>query len=302
MSLSWAFLILHIKKAHLRSTGDFTMYSDELYEIVMTLKMIKKNDINRLIHIFVDNQAAIYSFKRSRNKIGQYILKRIVKLYRNMKQEVIFHWCSAHEGISENELVDVAVKEFTEWKSKSMCNDSAAFTFSNLIIFIFMIKFRATAAAQKEWNYEWNIYITKAVTKNLIKKLHKRILIKYENLRRVEVSILIQLRTEKIAFQSYLHDIKAFDFKRCQCGGVENRMHVLLQCLKWTSLKNKYFRIERNLRKLLNNNAFIKKIIMFILDTKLLSQFRFIKASAHVFNEKDKKNQSSDSAAMNSQE
>ena len=301
MNLSWILLILHIKKAYLKSTNDFMMYSNELYEIIMTLKMIKKNDINRSIHIFVNNQTTIYLFKRSQNKVDQYILKRIVKLYQNMKQKIILHRCSAHEKISENKFVDVTIKEFIKWRLKSMCSDSATFTSLNLIVFIFMIKFRVMTVAQKKWNYKWNICITKTITKNLIKKFHKRILIKYEGLRRAEVSIFIQFRTEKIVFQNYLHDIKTSDIKRCQCDDVENKMHVLLQCFKWASLRNKYFEIERDLRKLLNNNAFIKKIIAFILETKLLSQFRFVEASTYVFDEKDKENQPSSSAAMNFQ-
>ena len=144
--------------------------------------------------------------------------------------------------------------------------------------------------------------ISKTITKKLIKKFYKKILIKYEKFKRAEISIFIQLHIRKIVFQNYLHDIKVFDFKRCQCDDVENKMHVLLQCFKWTSLKNKYFEIKWNLRKLLNNNAFIKKIIMFILDTKLLSQFCFVKTSIHVFNKEDKENQSSNNATINFQE
>ena len=165
--------------------------------------------------------------------------------------------------------------------------DSTAFTFLNFIIFIFITKFKIKIA------------ILRTITKNLIKKFHKKILIKYEKFKRVEVSVFIQLRTKKIVLQNYLHDIKMLNIKHCQCDNVENKMHVLLQYFKWTSLKNKYFKIERNLWKLLNNNAFIKKIIMFIFNMKLFSQFRFVKTSTHVFDEKNKENQSSNNTAMN---
>ena len=221
-------------------------------------------------------------------------------LYRDMEQEVTLHWCPAHVGVPGNELADVAAKEATGWRPKPVRSGPAAPTPSGLMILIFTVRFRAKVATQKQWNYEWDVCITGAVTKNLIKKPHKKILIKYEGLRRAEASVLIQFRTRKIAFQSYLHGIETSDIKRCQCGDVENKMHVLLQCLRWASLKNKYFGIERDLRKLLDNNAFIKKIITFILDTKLLSQFRLVETSAHVFDEENKENQPSGSAAMDS--
>ena len=158
------------------------------------------------------------------------------------------------------------------------------------MIFIFTAKFKIKIATQKQWSYEWDECISKTITKNLIKKFHKKILIKYEEFRRAEISIFIQFCTEKIALQNYLHDIKVLNIKRCQCDNVENRMHVLLQCFRWTSLKNKYFETKRDLWKLLNNNVFIKKIITFIFDTKLFLQFRFVKVSIHVFDEENKEN------------
>ena len=71
---------------------EFTIYSKKFYKIFMILKMMKqKDDIDRLIYIFIDNQATIYSSQRFKNKIEQYILKRIMKFYRNMKREIILH-------------------------------------------------------------------------------------------------------------------------------------------------------------------------------------------------------------------
>ena len=77
-------------------------------------------------------------------------------------------------------------------------------------------------------------------------------------------------------------------------------MHVLLQCPRWAWLRDKYFETERDLRELLNNSVFIKKTIAFVLETKLLPQFRLVEAP--VFDEEDKKNQPPDSAAMDPQE
>ena len=80
----------------------------------------------------------------------------------------------------------------------------------------------------------------KIITKNLIKKFHKRILIKYKSLKRVEASIFIQFRIEKITFQNYLHNIKMLNIKHCQCDNVENKMHIVM------------FNIINNIRNLMS--------------------------------------------------
>ena len=88
--------------------------------------------------------------------------------------------------------------------------------------------------------------------------------------------MLIQARTGKIALRSYLHKIGTEESKFCECDGVENVHHVLLQCLKWAELRIKYFGHERrDLRKLLRVNALIKKFTTFLHETELLKQFRY---------------------------
>ena len=69
MNLQWTSLIAQIKKTYLRTTDEFTVYFDELYEIIMVLKMIKEKDnIDRSIYIFIDNQTIIRSSRRLRNQ------------------------------------------------------------------------------------------------------------------------------------------------------------------------------------------------------------------------------------------
>ena len=69
---------------------EFIIYFDEFYEIIMTLKMIKeKNNINRLIYIFINNQIIIRSLRRLKNQTNQYMLKRIIELYNELKRKII---------------------------------------------------------------------------------------------------------------------------------------------------------------------------------------------------------------------
>lgn len=91
MGLTWAPLVAHTKKAFLGTIENFTVYTGELYGIIMALELIKENDdkdSNRPIYILTDNQAAIRTFQRPRFQAGQYLLKRIVELNETPKRDI----------------------------------------------------------------------------------------------------------------------------------------------------------------------------------------------------------------------
>ena len=63
------------RKAYLGTDKQHTVYSAELYGILMALEMAKEDDTRRKVHIFTDNQAAIRASHRPKNQSGQYIVK-----------------------------------------------------------------------------------------------------------------------------------------------------------------------------------------------------------------------------------
>ena len=66
---------------------EFTVYFGELYEILMALELIQKNNHLNLtgpVHIFVDKQAALQASHRLKQKADQYMLKRIVELHHEI--------------------------------------------------------------------------------------------------------------------------------------------------------------------------------------------------------------------------
>ena len=60
----------------------------------------------------------------------------------------------------------------------------------------------------------------------------------YDNLRRNEAAVLIQLRTGMSRLNGYLHIIKAADSDLCQCGiARETVKHFLFRCPRWDHLR-----------------------------------------------------------------
>ena len=75
---------------YLKTIDEFTIYFNELYKIIMILKIIKeKNNIDHSIYIFIDNQVIIRSLHRLKNQTNQYMLKRIIEFYNELKRKII---------------------------------------------------------------------------------------------------------------------------------------------------------------------------------------------------------------------
>ncbi len=69
-----------VKKAYQGPDTDFTVYSGELYVILIAMEIIEEDDSHRTACIFRDGQAAIMSSVESpRQQSGQYILRDIVE-------------------------------------------------------------------------------------------------------------------------------------------------------------------------------------------------------------------------------
>ena len=63
----------------------------------------------------------------------------------------------------------------------------------------------------------------------------------FKNIKKVQISILIQLKIEKINLRSYLHKIERAKIKKYDCDEIKNIQHVLLQCFLWNEFKNEIF-------------------------------------------------------------
>jgi len=106
-------------KAFLGSSTNFTVYSAELYGIILAaiLASIPGHGKDKVI-ICIDNQAAITgnreSGQRLRSAFGQACIEKIC----SKGVEVELHWFPAHIGIDGNEMADIVAKQATGWRQK----------------------------------------------------------------------------------------------------------------------------------------------------------------------------------------
>ena len=106
----------------LGSTDSFTVYSGELYGILLGTGLASHVGYRPgRVFICVDNQASIRAIGNSSSKSGQHIVQRIVEEIEKLRKSgyvIELHWIPAHMGIVGNELADKAAKEATGWRLK----------------------------------------------------------------------------------------------------------------------------------------------------------------------------------------
>jgi hypothetical protein len=95
-------------------------------------------------------------------------------------------------------------------------------------------------------------------------------------------SLIIQLHTGKIGFNSSLHErrVPGFQTTECECTNGEMTVeHVLLQCEKWDREREETIEKlrTRNLRSILNSRQGTRAATEFILRAALLEQFNHVR-------------------------
>jgi len=109
-------------KSFLGSTANYTVYSAELYGIILaTILASMPNHDKSKITICGDNQAAIRAVENPGNSSGQHLVEFIIVFIEKLRSKgvkVELHWVPAHIGIDGNESADIAAKQATGWRQK----------------------------------------------------------------------------------------------------------------------------------------------------------------------------------------
>ena len=198
---------------------EYTVYFEKLYGILMVFELVKTNEYlndDRSIHIFVDNQTALFVCYRPKHGPDQYILKKIVKLHREFcaRHSITFHWVLVHIDVSSNELADIMTKKATSWKKKD--SGDAISRSPELHILISASMFCVKRWTDKKWIDKWKESRQERTSFRLCEYFMKRNLDKFKDLKRSQISVLIQLRIEKINLASYQYRIEKADSKSLQ--------------------------------------------------------------------------------------
>ncbi|OGE48033.1 hypothetical protein PENARI_c033G02287 [Penicillium arizonense] len=137
---------------------------------------------------------------------------------------------------------------------------------------------------QDHWKKQWESERTAQPTKRLVEWPSKKTLPLHECLSKPRSSIMIQMRSMRIALKHFLYKINEVESDKCPCGeGSQTPRHVLLQCETFSALGKKLFdQLHRaigpselsNYDSIVSNPLATRYVTKFMHQTGLLAQFQ----------------------------
>jgi len=220
------------------------VFDAELFAIEKAFKIAWENkQLNTdKVWIFSDSQAAIKRLKNSSLKAGQYYVQAIrkwAKKFQDIAVQLQLEWVPGHMNIRGNELADKAAKKGTELQH----------TTPESYISLAFIKRKIRETGLTNWNNIWsdskskgkhyNQFECKPKWKQSVKIVKKQIFSSY-----------FQLKSGHGYFKSYINRAPDSSPDICFiCNTKENPEHLVLNCKRYSSIRNK-IKIEKQLNQL----------------------------------------------------
>jgi hypothetical protein len=263
--------------------------------------------------IFSDCQAAIQAVRNPKRSSGQFVLLSIynhVRALRSMQQGLIqqtptfdkipveIRWIPAHVGVPGNETADAEAKvggdqgRGGDGADQLPAGDSAPGESesggdrapNDRILLASIAKRRVRRRIKEAWAREWAREKTGRPNRRLVPVPNKKNLRLFEGLSKPYTSILVQMKSMRIALNHFLFKINAADSDECYCGeGSQTPRHVLLQCPLYADLRETLLdkiRARTELNNITDYDAIVsdsqatRYVAEFMLQTGLLGQFR----------------------------
>ena len=279
-------------RAYLRLTTSYTIYSAELYGIVLAMSMrlhsfLKSARKSKFV-ICIDNQTAIQTMHNPKASSDQYLMRWIVWLTNELRSRYIemeLHWVPAHIDIENNEQTDVATKQVTEWKlkrrdrkKKEMNIDHKAQQ-TSVQMLKSVVKIVMNKSIKQQWSQEWKNCSKERDLYKITSRFNKTILRLHEKLTKKLSVIAIQLRTTKIDLRAFLYNRKQIESFMCSCMcNKQTIKHVLFECKKLKRLRKNLWTDEirkAKWKKIKLVNVLINSINL-TKTTKFIEKFEFI--------------------------
>ena len=192
--------------------SEATVYSAEVYGVIMALLLIATHHQYSKAIIFTDNQAAICLIHSPGGQSGQYLLARAAyafDLTRNRGIEVEIHWILPYTGVLGNKRADWAAKEVTGWtltrRGRWTVEADTPHTATKAYGYILV----ATCSQalnrklQEEWITGWQAETQGSALRKIQQKPLPQVLQLHKAPRPVS-SLIVQMRTGKIELCQFL--------------------------------------------------------------------------------------------------
>jgi ribonuclease HI len=285
------------KRRYLGTADDSTVYVAELNGIEMALvQCVKRSQKGptRMV-IFSDSQAAIQAVRNPKRSSGQFVLSDIynhVRALRSVQQTPTFdtipveiRWIPAHVGVPGNETADVEAKLAATGGVESGAEQPYPEGSAGRVLLASTAKRRVRRRIKEKWAQEWAKETTGKPNQRLVRAPDKKVLRLFESLSKPYTSILIQMRSMRIALNHFLYKIKAVESDECYCGeGSQTPRHILMQCPLYADLRKTFLDKVRatdlgnstDYDAIVSHSQATRYVAEFMLQTGLLGQFRHV--------------------------
>ena len=132
----------------------------------------------------------------------------------------------------------------------------------------------------QRWCQRWDL--AKRSLKAIEEKPSKTLIKRHKGLRKAESAIIIQARSGRIGFASFLHEarVPGYESPICSCGqGHETPRHILIHCTKYSDVRNELYdnNGRLDLTKLLGTKAGYARVSRWLITHTNLAQFSLAK-------------------------
>lgn len=229
----------------------------EIFAIFMALKLsIAMKQIN--IIVYTDSKSSCISIKNSVETLNDKLYENeIIKLLNDNKPcNIIIQWVPAHIGVLGNEIADSIAKdavlnENLEVEIKMPSEDIQRICLNELILFW---KDEYTHKTQHKGRFNANI----------IQSPKKHVWFTKSKFSNKHIKILNRLRSGHAFDKKFKHLMKIENNNICErCNTVEDIIHIIENCNKYTTLRNKF--------TLINTKGLIN-----ILKDEIASEYRIL--------------------------
>jgi ribonuclease HI len=209
--------------------GDLQLvYNGELEGIAKAFEYAARNARrDQEIHVYADNQAAIYRLSSLADSPGQQWLLRCLKAAKTIQSKkagIHLQWAPGHVSVQGNERADALAKEAAKEEPYSTAT-SLAFLGTEI-----------RSLQLRDQSQEWQSYREKAIQANkhtysakFPLTFSKTIQIPRGTPRKIS-SAFFSLKLGHGYFNAYLERAKKRDSNLCSCGRAQTPEHLLLYC------------------------------------------------------------------------
>jgi ribonuclease HI len=283
------------QRRYLGTTKESTVYVAELNGIEMAIaRFVNQHQNDTRLIIFSDCQAAIQAVQNPKRSSGQSVLALIYDHVRALRSQtptfdqipIEIRWIPAHVGVPGNETADVEAKlAATGGGVENGAEQPYPEGSAGRVLLAATAKRRVRLRIKERWAQEWAKERTSKPNQRLVKVPDKKVLRLFDSLSKPYTSILIQMRSMRIALNHFLFKIKAVESDECYCSeGSQTPRHILMQCPLYADLRQTFLDKIRmtdlgdstDYDAIVSHSQATRYVAEFMLQTGLLGQFRHV--------------------------